>query len=335
MENARDDIPGLDTSSEYEDAQSHTSHGEPEYLTPQRVKSRTSSLLQLMGSVKGLESLKGEEEEETDFSEIDSDQSSITADIPEEQQPEILRKNTPGRAPTLPDILRERHFVNSPVIIPSGGNQRRPPSIQKSFSMFERSTESDSRIRQQGLNGITREMSDYLEEVVNSNDVANDSDKELDIIFMKANSPGKQKGKKRENFFVVTGNLSDVINQVEGFTVGLMRRLGRDTTSEDIADHCATALKYLITVGIYILCYSVVYMMIYYPIECLNQYSHYRVWTIVRRVKSSYSFFMPEISAIILTYILCPFWFQYLLKIYASMSSSDNDPQLEDDKKKD
>ena len=62
---------------------------------------------------------------------------------------------------------------------------------------------------------------------------------------MKANSPGKQKGKKRENFFVVTGNLSDVINQVEGFTVDLMRRWGRDTTSEDIADHCATALKYV------------------------------------------------------------------------------------------
>ena len=71
-------------------------------LIAKKVKSRTSSLLQLMGSVKGLESLKGEEEEETDFSEIDSDQSSITADIPEEQQPEILRKNTPGRAPTLP-----------------------------------------------------------------------------------------------------------------------------------------------------------------------------------------------------------------------------------------
>ena len=170
----------------------------------------------------------------------------------------------------MSDILRERHFVNSPVIIPSGGNQRRPPSIQKSFSMFERSTESDSRIRHQGLNGLTRQMSDYerasfsfnnthevkrpqyyfnslkkLEEVVNSKEVANNSDKELDIIFMKANSPGKQKGKKRENFFVVTGNLSDVINQVEGFTVGLMRRWGRDTTTEDIADHCATALKYV------------------------------------------------------------------------------------------
>jgi len=55
-----------------------------------------------MGSVKGLESLKGEEEEETDFSEIESDKSSLTTDLPEEQQPEILRKNTPGRAPTLP-----------------------------------------------------------------------------------------------------------------------------------------------------------------------------------------------------------------------------------------
>jgi len=44
---------------------------------------------------------------------------------------------------------------------------------------------------------------------------------------------------------------------------------------------------------------------------------------------------MPEISAVILTYILCPFWFQYLLKLYESMSSSDDDPQLEDDNKKD
>ena len=120
MENASDDIPGLDTSSEYEDAQSHTSmsQSEPEeyltrgpdiwvikfnfYFLAKKVKSRTSSLLQLMGSVKGLGSLKGEEEEETDLSDIDSDQSSITADIPDEQQPEILRKNTPGRAPTLP-----------------------------------------------------------------------------------------------------------------------------------------------------------------------------------------------------------------------------------------
>ena len=60
-----------------------------------------------MGSVTGLSSLKGDEEEaETDISEIDSDQSSITADVPDEQQPEILRKNTPGRAPTLPGTVR-------------------------------------------------------------------------------------------------------------------------------------------------------------------------------------------------------------------------------------
>ena len=71
------------------------------------IKSRTSSLLQLMGSVTGLSSLKGEEEAETDMSEINSDQSSITADIPDEQQPEILRKNTPGRAPTLPGTVKE------------------------------------------------------------------------------------------------------------------------------------------------------------------------------------------------------------------------------------
>jgi hypothetical protein len=43
---------------------------------------------------------------------------------------------------------------------------------------------------------------------------------------------------------------------------------------------------------------------------------------------------MPEISAVILTYILCPLWFQYLLKLYESMSVPDDDPQS-DDKKKD
>ena len=73
----------------------------------------------------------------------------------------------------------------------------------------------------------------------------NDSDKELDIIFMKANSPGKEKGKKRENFFVVTGNLTDVINQVERFTVSAMRRWGQNASTEEIADNCATALKYV------------------------------------------------------------------------------------------
>ena len=62
---------------------------------------------------------------------------------------------------------------------------------------------------------------------------------------MKANSPGKGKGKNRENFFVVTGHLTDVINQVERFTVSAMRRWGRNTSSEEIADHCATALKYV------------------------------------------------------------------------------------------
>ncbi|CAG5105300.1 Oidioi.mRNA.OKI2018_I69.chr1.g2004.t1.cds [Oikopleura dioica] len=115
MEN--DSIPGLDSSSEYEDANSDVVDAgldSTQYITPRKeeqepeIKSRTSSLLQLMGSVTGLSSLKGDEEEaETDMSEINSDQSSITADIPDEQQPEILRKNTPGRAPTLPGTVKE------------------------------------------------------------------------------------------------------------------------------------------------------------------------------------------------------------------------------------